>query len=164
MKTAKEKVKGLEEMLKEDLEKEKSMVVEIIDLILSYGRLIHAGPCLSTFVELFSPTVGEEPLQYLSASLSNSLNLVFFITRQTLCSCQQRDVFLSLREPPPRCPYSPSPALQEEILLEVGLGENHAILLLESFILSDSFESSTPTKLVFFPSRLPPLPPPFRHH
>ena len=68
MKTAKEKVKGLEEMLKEDLEKEKSMVVEIIDLILSYGRLIHAGPCLSTSVELFSPTVGEEPLQYLSAS------------------------------------------------------------------------------------------------
>ena len=35
MKTAKEKVKDLEEMLKEDLEKEKSMVVEINDLILS---------------------------------------------------------------------------------------------------------------------------------
>ena len=35
MKTAKEKVKDLEEMFKEDLEKEKSMVVEIIDLILS---------------------------------------------------------------------------------------------------------------------------------
>ena len=38
---------------------------------------------LSTYVELFSPTVGEEPLQYLSASLSDSLNLVFFITHAT---------------------------------------------------------------------------------
>ena len=44
------------------------------------------------------------------------------------------------------------------------MSENHAILLVESFILSHSFESSRPTKLVFFPSRLPPLPPHFRHH